>query len=209
MTVKKIFGFGVKVFLALVVLAFLGLQSLNFFSFVFPPEQWYYAYLGFGLTSGAVIAYLVIFSTDSDTPLRKAVAIGMLVVSVIGELLTAGFGMQLEAWKRTGFQLAQSDYDFMVIAVQLLGFAHAIAMILYFAGDKIIEALGDADGDGIPNFIDPDYKAWKQRKNQQNNNHNQSRHNPQPVPLNQEAPRVELPVADPTPGANRNNNSRQ
>jgi hypothetical protein len=157
MNVKKIFGFTMKMFLAVVVLAFMGLQSLNFFTFVFPAEQWFYAYLGFGLTSGAVIAYLFIFMLDADTSLRKAVAIGMMIISVLGEVMTAGYGIQLEAQIKTGIMLTQSDYDFMVMVVKLLGFAHGLALLAYFAGDKIIEAFGDADGDGIPNIIDSDY----------------------------------------------------
>ena len=158
MTVKKIFGFGVKIAIAGVVILFLGIQSLNFFQFVFPPEQWYYAYLGFGLTSGAVIAYLIIFVTDSDTPLKKAIAIAMVALSILGEVLTAGFGMQVEAWQNQSLVLAEADFAFMVLAVQILGFANGLAMVMYFAGDKIIEAFGDADGDGIPNIFDADYK---------------------------------------------------
>jgi hypothetical protein len=144
--------------LAFVVIAFMGLQSLNFFTFVFPPEQWYYAYLGFGLTSLAVLAYLFIFLFDADTPLRKTIGITMMIVSLLGEVMTAGYGIELEAQVKTGLTLAQSDYDFMVMIVKLLGFAHGIALIAYFAGDKIAEAFGDEDGDGVPNVIDPDYK---------------------------------------------------
>ena len=154
MSVKKIFGFCVKMLLAVVVIAFMGLQSLNFFTFVFPPDQWYYAYLGFGLTSGAVIGYLIIFMVDAATPMQKAISIGMMVISVLGEVMTAGYGIQLEAQIKTGLTLAQSDYDFMVMVVKLLGFAHGLALITYFAGDKIIEAFQDLDHDGIPDGFD-------------------------------------------------------
>jgi len=192
MTVKKIFGFGVKMILAIVVIMFMGLQSLNFFTFVFPAEQWYYAYLGFGLTSGAVIGYLIIFATDSNTPLQKVIAMSMMGISLLGELATAGYGMQLEAAIKGGLTLAQSDYDFMILAVKLLGMAHGVALIAYFAGDKIVEAMGDADGDGIPNILDKDYLAYKKNKN-----HNQSNINAAT------APRVELPKVDPTQGGDR------
>jgi hypothetical protein len=188
MTVKKIFGFGVKMLLAAVVILFMGLQSLNFFTFVFPADQWYYAYLGFGLTSGAVIGYLIIFATDSDSPLKKVIAMSMMAISLLGELATAGYGMQLEAQIKSGLVLTQTDYDFMILAVKLLGMAHGIALIAYFAGDKIVEAMGDADGDGIPNILDKDYIEYKK-----NNKQNQPQTRPQmrPVPMQQTAPKVE------------------
>lgn len=154
LTVKKLFGFVAKVIVSIVVLLFLGLHSLNFFQFTFPDDQWFYAYLGFGLTSGGVILYLIMFMTDSDTPLKKFISIGMLGVSVIGELATAGFGMQIESLKSAGFALTESDFKLMIIGVQLLSLFHAFAMIAYVAGDKIIQAFQDDDGDGIPNIFD-------------------------------------------------------
>lgn len=200
MTVKKIFGFGVKILLALIVLLFLGTQSLNFFNFVFPVEQWYYAYLGFGLTSAAVVGYLVILMTDADTPLRKTISIAMLVVSILGEVVTAGFGMQVEAWKNQGLQLIKSDYNFMILAVQILGFSHGLALVMYFAGDHIIKAFQDDDGDGIPNVID----RHDNRKDKP-----QPQPKPVPTPTNvpvpalvtnrQEVPQVDLKEPDTNP----------
>lgn len=158
MTPKKMIGTGTKIILAGVVLAFLGLQSLNFFEFTFPADQWFYAYLGFGLTSGGVVGYLIVFMNDADTNLRKTVSVVMLVVCVIGELLTAGFGMQVEGWNNLGYELTADDFRFMIIAVQILGLAHGLALLFYYAGDKIFELFQDEDGDGVPNLIDPDYR---------------------------------------------------
>ena len=160
-TVKKLIAGGVKIVMASVVLLFLGLRSLDFFRFVTPPEQWYMAYLGFGLTGGAMIAYLIIFLWDADTELKKAVALVMIAVCLVGELLTAGFGLQIEAFSNGGFQLAESDFKFMVIAIQILGLFHGLALFAYLAGDKVAEAFGDADGDGIPNYRDRDYNSPK------------------------------------------------
>ena len=157
--VKKILGAGVEILLAIVVIAFLGLKSLDFFTFTTPSDQWYYAYLGFGLTGGGVIGYLIIFMYRANTDLKKSVAIIMLLVCIIGELVTAGFGLQVNAWEKQGYTLQQSDFDAMVFSVQLLGFAHAIALIVFVAGDRIGEAFKDHDGDGIPNWKDPDYKG--------------------------------------------------
>ena len=158
MTVKRLFGFAAKIIVSVVVLAFLGLHSLNFFQFTFPPEQWYYSYLGFGLTSGGVILYLVMFMTESDTVLKRFIAITMLAVSLIGELATAGFGMQIESWRTAGYTLTESDFQFMIIGVQILSLCHGLAMVAYFAGDKIMTAFADDDKDGIPNVFDKDFR---------------------------------------------------
>lgn len=158
MKVKKILGTGVKVIIAVVVLSFLGLKSIDFFLYTTPAEQWFYAYLGFGLTGGGVIAYLIIFLMDADTELKKTIAMVMLAVCVIGELATAGFGMKIEAWRNAEIVMAETDIEAMILAVQILAFFHAAALIAYVAGDKIAEAFGDEDGDGTPNYRDPDYK---------------------------------------------------
>lgn len=130
----------VKTLIAIVVAAFLALHSLNFFHFVFPPEQYYYAYLGFALTGGAVVAYLIILKWGSSSPMNKTISIIMLLVSVIAELLTAGFGMQVEAWKSLGYQMTNEDLSYMVLVIQVLGLFHALALILQVAGDDIWEA---------------------------------------------------------------------
>jgi len=167
--VKKLIGNGIKFVIAAVVFAFLGLKSINFFMFTTPADQWYYAFLGFGLTGGGVIAYLLIFMWDADTDLKKTVAILMLAVCIIGELATAGFGLQIDTWQKLGYQMQQKDFDAMVLAVQLLGFAHAVALIAYVAGDAIGNALGDDDKDGTPNYRDPDYKKNKRNNFPQSN----------------------------------------
>jgi len=163
--VKKIIGNLLKFVLVVIVVAFLGSESLNFFEFVFPEEQWYMAYTGFGLTIAALFVYLYLFLYDRGTKLQKTVALIMMLVGVLGELTTAGFGMQIEAWRKGGYMMTESDFNFMVLAVRLLMFAHAIAIIAYLAGDRIIEAFRDDDNDGIPNAFDRDYKADKPNRN--------------------------------------------
>lgn len=163
-TVKGFVGAGFKIVIALVVIAFLGLKSLDFFYFVTPTDQWYYAYLGFGLTGGGVIAYMVIFLWDANTALKKAIAIIMLAFCVIGELASAGFGLQINAWRAGGYALTESDFNSMILVIQLLGFVHAMALIGYVAGDPIMRAFGDDDGDGVINALDPDYKPATQPK---------------------------------------------
>lgn len=173
---KKITGFTAKFAAAVVVLAFLALHSINFFTYVFPPDQAYYAWLGFGLTGGGFIAYLIVFLWDADSDLKKWTSLAIAVVSGGGEILTALFGMQVEAWQKSGFALTEEDFSYMLLAVGLLALAHGVALATYMAGDKVIELFSDEDGDGIPNAIDKDYQ--RKPKPQQ-----QPRQVPQPAPV--------------------------
>ena len=191
MTVKKLIGSGVKIIIVAVVAAFLGMRSLDFFNFVTPSEQSYYAWLGFGLTGGGLVAYLLIFMWDADTPLKKTVAIVMLAICTLGELLTAGYGLQIDAWRKANYVLTETDFTSMVRMVQLLAFAHAAAMIAYMAGDKLAEAFGDHDGDGIPNFRDSDYKRHQKPQERPQA--------PQRTPTASYAQEDELPTLDGRP----------
>lgn len=151
---KKIIAMILKVLLAAVVLIFLGTESIGFFSFVFPPEKWYMAYTGFGLTSLSFLIYLYLFIYDATTDTKRVISLIMMAVGLVGELVTAGFGMQVEAWSQTGYVMTQSDIDFMVLAVQALMLFHGIALIGYWIGDNIVQAFKDDDKDGIPNAFD-------------------------------------------------------
>src|SRR5688572_22768831 len=122
---KKITGFVLKFAVSAVVLAFLGLHSINFFMFVFPTDQEYYAWMGFGLTGGGAVAYLVVFLWEADTVLRKWISLAIAGLSFVGEILTALFGMRVEAWTRAGFAMTEADFDYMLLAVGLLALAHA------------------------------------------------------------------------------------
>jgi hypothetical protein len=189
-SVKKLFGGLIKIVLAIVVFAFLGLKSIDFFLFTTPPEKWYLAYFGFGLTGGGVIGYLIILMWDADTVLKRFISILMLAVCVIGELTTAGFGLQIEAWKKSGLALAQTDFDAMVLAVQLLGFAHAGALIAYYAGDTIAKAFRDDNKNGIPDWLEK--KQNNQNQKQQNQPQRVFANPPEDVPsLTQKRPENE------------------
>ena len=160
---SKMVGAFAKFLIVSVVLVFLGLQSLSFFEYIFPADQWYLSYLGFGLTSGGVVLYFLIFNYDAKTKLQQLIAVIMLLVSVVGEVLTAGFGMNIEAMTKAGFELSKADFDFMVLAVQGLGFVHGIANLVYLSGDKIVSVFQNVNSKG---------KKTKKNK-QQKQNHNQ------------------------------------
>lgn len=161
MNAKRMIGELLKIMMVGAVLLFLGIQSLNFFEFMFKESQWYYAYLGFFLTSVGVVIYLVVFKTVANTPLQRNIAAAMMLVCVLGELATAGYGMRIEAWAKLGFELTESDFDFMVLVVQILALLHGIAWIGYYVGDDLARMFSDDDKDGIPNAFDKDYKRPK------------------------------------------------
>ena len=141
-TVGQFFGYTCLYGIAGMVLAFLGMHSLNFFQFTFPGDQQLYAYLGFGMTGGAFIGYIVIFKTLANTEMKKYVSISMIALCLIGELATAGFGMQLAGYKEAGLTFTAEDIDMMIWAIRLLGVVHGIALVLEFVGDDILKAFG-------------------------------------------------------------------
>ena len=158
---KKSFGILAEIILGFSVIVFLGYQSINFFMFVFPEDQWYMAIFGFGLTSGGLLGYLVIFLTRADTKTKKFIAVSMLAVCALGEIATAYFGMEIEGWRKLGYTMTEADFSLMLKVVNLLALLHGVALLGYVAGDQIMEAVKDDDGDGIPNVVDKD---WKPRK---------------------------------------------
>jgi hypothetical protein len=160
MNAKKITGAVVKAIIALVVLAYLGLHTINFFMYTFPPEQWYLSWLGFGLTGGGLIGYLIVFLWDDGTILQKWVALIMVVVCGIGEVAAAGFGMTIEAWAKSGWTMTEQDFNMMLLAIRALAFTHFLALVVYTAGNQIGELFGDHDKDGVINALDPDYRVF-------------------------------------------------
>jgi len=135
--IGRFFAGAGKVIIALTVLAFLGLHTLNFFAWTFPNEQAIYRPLGFGLTGGAFIAYILIFKFMAKTDLQKFVSMSMILICGIGELAAAGFGMQVEAYTNAGIAFTKEEIDIMIWAIRILGGVHAVALVLDFIGDDI------------------------------------------------------------------------
>ena len=158
MKAKRAIVGGLKYLLLAIVAAFLALHSINLFQWVFPVDQSYYAWLGFGLTGFGAIVYLLLFLWDTQaTWLQKTVSLGMVVICALGELGAAGAGMYIEAFQKAEFIVDEKDFQIMLIGIGLLGLAHFAALVTYFAGDKIVELFGDEDGDGVPNYKDKDF----------------------------------------------------
>lgn len=158
-------GLGV---LTIGVLLFLGKHSLNFFTFTFSGSDQLYAWMGLLLTSIGAIIWLWIFKFTDGTRLQKTVALVMMFTALLGEFVTAGFDIYMEAMKATGFTFTPEETRMMSIVVSALGLLTGLALIAHFAGDTIIEEFKkDKDGDGIPDIIDP----VDNRNVRQNNNH--------------------------------------
>src|SRR5690242_15386432 len=149
MTIAKIVGVGLKIALGVTVAIMAGSESLNFFNYIFPADQWYLAYTCFGLTMGAMVVYLYLLIKDAETPLQKTVALLMTFVGILGELASAGFGMQIEGFKKAGWQLSPSDYDFMILVIRIAILIHGVCLILYSFGDRIFEIIEEASGKDI------------------------------------------------------------
>ncbi len=149
MTMAKWIGLALKIVLAVMVAALLGSETMNFANFITPPDNWYLAYTIFGLTMGAFVVYLYLLLKDAETSLQKTIALIMTGVGLIGELATAGFGMQIEGWKKLGWTLAPADYEFMILAIRIIMLIHGLALMLYWFGDRIFEIIEEASGKDI------------------------------------------------------------
>lgn len=121
-------------------LVFLGVHSINFFQYIFNEQEQYLAWLGFGLTGGAFLAYLLDLKYLAASRLHKAIAFVMIFLTFGGELATAGFGMQLEAFVRAGYAFTEGDIAAMIWLIRGLAFIHGVALVLHFAGDEMKEA---------------------------------------------------------------------
>jgi len=149
------FGIMAEVLVALVVFGFMWTQSLNFFTFLFPPEQQYLSWFGLGLTGGGMIAYFVMLKTHrANTPLKRFIVVSMIAICTLGELATAGFGVQVEALIKSGRSFTPEFINTMVMVVRVLGLFHGLALIGFFGGDEIREALADRDGNGVPDIFE-------------------------------------------------------
>jgi uncharacterized membrane protein YeaQ/YmgE (transglycosylase-associated protein family) len=147
------FGLGI---LTIGVLLFLGKHSLNFFTFTFGAEDQLYAWMGLLLTSIGAIIWLWIFKFTDGTRLQKTVALVMMFVALLGEFLTAGLDIYMQAMIKDGFNFAPNEIRMFSIIVSAFGLATGLALVIHFAGDSIIEEFKkDKDGDGIPDFVDP------------------------------------------------------
>lgn len=152
---KRYFGVAAKLLIAAAVFSFLALLSWQFFTFIFPADRWFYAFLGFSLTGGGAVGYFVVIkSGDADTHIRRMIALIMLILCAIGEVITAGYGMQVESMIKQGQTVNPGFLDFMITAVQVLAFVHALALFLWYLWDDVRLWFADENKNGIPDGLE-------------------------------------------------------
>jgi len=191
---KNLIAGAMKAALILAVAVFTGLLSYGFWSWTFPTELWYYAILGFGLTGGGAIVYLIELVWGNNSDLRKTITLIMMVVCMAGEILTAGYGIKLEILTRTAVTPTAADFRFMTTAVQVLILLHFVALIAYFAGDTIIEMFELATGRDINRDGRIGGKNVSSRNTSSNNASNSPKSTPSNAPKQQEATSYDLPA---------------
>lgn len=165
---KKMLGYGFGILIGAGAITFEMLESLNFWNLAFPAEKWYLAYLGFFMTSIAMLGYFYEFLFVAHGRTQKTVSLVMTVLCGAGALLTAGVGFQITAYAATGFQFTKDEIEYMALIVQILIGLHILALLVYYGGDSIAAAWKDDDGDGIPNWLDK--KDNRPQKPQQTQN---------------------------------------
>jgi hypothetical protein len=149
--------------LVVTVSIFLGQHSVEFFMSTFSDENAGIGVLGYMLTGGGFYLWLVIFLWQSPKQLDKAVSMTMMLVCLVGELATAIFNMYTKTMLDAGFTLTEGDIKSMYMIVGVLAIAHAVSLLVKFAGAQIYQAFQDDDGDGIPNAFDR-YDGRKSRQ---------------------------------------------
>ena len=145
------FGLGV---LTIGVLLFLGKHSLNFFIFTFSGDDELYAWAGLLLTSIGAILWMFVFKWLAETKLQKTVSLVMMFIALMGEFITAGFDMYMQAMFSGGFEFLAEELRTISVVVSGLGLVTGLALVIHFTGDQILEAFKDDDKDGIPNILD-------------------------------------------------------
>lgn len=151
---KKGIGYLAITVLTLTVAIFLGQHSIEFFMSTFSAENQSMGVLGYMLTGGGFFLWLIVFLWMSKTQLEKVVALAMMLTCLAGELATSIFNMYTKTMLDAGFVLTEGDIKTMYMLVGVLAIAHAVSLVIKFAGQQIYEAFQDDDKDGIPNIID-------------------------------------------------------
>ena len=165
---KKGIGYLAIAILTVTVAIFLGQHSVEFFMSTFSEENQSMGFLGYMLTGGGFFLWLIIFLWMSPKQHERVVSLSMMIICLVGELATAIFNMYTKTMLDAGFAMTEGDIKTMYMLVGVLAVAHAISLIIKFAGQQIYQAFQDDDKDGIPNAFDR-HDNRHDRNRQQNN----------------------------------------
>ena len=161
---KKYISYLSVAVLVVTVAIFLGQHSIEFFTNTFSAENSSMGVLGYMLTGGGFFLWLMIFLWNSKTKLQKTTAFVMMVICLLGELGTAIFNMYMHTIADAGFSLTESDVKGIYLLVGALTVAHGVSLVIKFAGEEVINAFRDDDGDGTPNILDKEDNRQQPKK---------------------------------------------
>ena len=107
----------------------------------------------------------------------------------------------METMSDAGFGLTENEIKSMTLLIGVLAILHMLALIMELAGETIVNAWRDDDGDGVPN--------WADKKNNKPSQQPQPQKSQQPPALRQfandteeiEALQKRLAELNPTSGA--------
>lgn len=133
--------------LAVAMLLYLGMHSLNFFQWTFKGDQEIFSYLGLFTTSIGVLIWLAILKWKANDPFEKVVALIMLLVALIGEFLVAGFDMYLNISDASGAVAFTAD-EVRTMAYVIAGLAllNGLALVATYSFDVVIEMFASSFG---------------------------------------------------------------
>ena len=151
------------------VAAFLGVHEVQFFSNTFREgTNQMMSYLGYMLTGGGLFLWLGIFVLHAKSELQKATSFIMIVVCTLGALAVALFNIYMTTMSENGYLMTKQDIQNMTVVIGILAAFHMLALIAEGAGEAIVHAFQDDDGDGIPNAFDKhDNRQGQPKQNNQ------------------------------------------
>jgi hypothetical protein len=135
-------GFFAKIILAVAMLLYLGMHSYNFFTFTFKGDQWIFAILGLFTTSIGFLLWLAIYLYIAKDGLQKAIAIGMIFVSLGGEFAVAAFDMYINiSGQLSNAAWTVEDLRNMSYIIAGLALLNGLALVIDIAGKQIFDDL--------------------------------------------------------------------
>jgi len=154
---KKWIGSFLIVLAIVPVVIFLGKHEFAFFDNTLGKDgDSYMSLFGYMMTGGGVFVWIGILLWHAKSGMQKAISFIMVGVCGVGSLAVALFNIYQETMMEAGFSLTVEEIKTMTFIVGVLATAHFLSLVMELAGEAIITAWQDDDGDGVPNIIDKD-----------------------------------------------------
>jgi hypothetical protein len=138
------FGIAAKIVLAIAMLLYLGMHSLNFFTFTFKDDQFIFSILGLFTTSIGFLLWLAIYLWVAEDNMRRAIAIAMMFISLMGEFAVAAFDMYMNiSGNLSNFNWTVDDLRNMSYLIAGLALLNGFALVLDIAGENLLRDFGN------------------------------------------------------------------